>query len=104
MLYRLIGVGEDAPPAAVREALGAWLAANDAPDREQVGSLLAATVGAGEQEVLDRAALFAAWRTCIEVAARSHPLVIVFEDLHWSSDSLLDLVEFVMQPRLHCPQ
>jgi uncharacterized protein len=23
----------------------------------------------------------------------------VFEDLHWSSDSLLDLVEFVMQPR-----
>src|SRR5436309_7840116 len=26
-------------------------------------------------------------------------LVIVFEDLHWSSDSLLDLVEFVMQPR-----
>jgi len=99
VLYRLIGVGEDAPPAEVRAAITAWLGANDAPDREQVGSLLAATVGAGEQEVLDRAALFAAWRTCIEVAARSHPLVIVFEDLHWSSDSLLDLVEFVMQPR-----
>lgn len=25
--------------------------------------------------------------------------MIVFEDLHWSSDSLLDLAEFVMQPR-----
>ncbi len=99
VLHRLIGVGEDAPPIEVRAALAAWLAANDAPDREQVASLLAATVGAGEQEVLDRAALFAAWRTCIEVAARTHPLVIVFEDLHWSSDSLLDLVEFVMQPR-----
>ena len=26
-------------------------------------------------------------------------LVLVFEDLHWSSDSLLDLVEFIVQPR-----
>ena len=99
VLYRLIGVGEDAPPAEVREAIASWLAANDAPDREHVAPLLAATVGAGEHEVLDRAALFAAWRTFIEVAARAQPLVIVFEDLHWSSDSLLDLVEFVMQPR-----
>ena len=99
VLYRLIGVGEDASPVDVRAAIASWLIANDAPDREEVGPLLAATVGAGEAEVLDRAALFAAWRTCVEVAARSHPLVIVFEDLHWSSDSLLDLVEFVMQPR-----
>ncbi len=99
VLHRLVGAGEDAPPAEVREAIARWLAANDAPDQDQIGPLLAATVGAGEQEVLDRAALFAAWRTFIEVAARARPLVIVFEDLHWSSDSLLDLVEFVMQPR-----
>ena len=99
VLYRLVGVGDDAAPAAVREAIASWLAANDAPDRERVAPLLAATVGAGEQEALDRAALFGAWRTFIEVAARAQPLVIVFEDLHWSSDSLLDLVEFVMQPR-----
>ena len=99
VLHRLVGVGEDASPAEVREAIGAWLAANDAPDREQLALLLAATVGAGEQEVLDRAALFGAWRAFIETAARSEPLVVVFEDLHWSSDSLLDLVEFVMQPR-----
>jgi class 3 adenylate cyclase/tetratricopeptide (TPR) repeat protein len=99
VLYRLIGANEDAPPAAVRDAIAAWLEANDAPDRERIGPLLAATVGVGEQDVVDRAALFAAWRTAIEVAARAQPLVVVFEDLHWSSDSLLDLVEFVMQPR-----
>jgi class 3 adenylate cyclase len=99
VLYRLIGVGEDAGPAAVRAAIDAWLAANEVPDAAAVSALLAATVGAGEQEVVDRAALFAAWRTAIEVAARTGPLVVVFEDLHWSSDSLLDLVEFVMQPR-----
>ena len=99
VLYRLIGASEDAAPAAVRDAIARWLEANDAPDRERVGPLLAATVGVGEHDVADRAALFAAWRTAIEVAARAQPLVVVFEDLHWSSDSLLDLVEFVMQPR-----
>jgi hypothetical protein len=66
-------------------------------DREV--ELLAATVGAGEIEVTDRSALLAAWRTFFEIAARRTPLVLVFEDLHWSSDSLLDLFEFVMQPR-----
>jgi len=103
VLYRLIGANEDAPPEAVRDAIAAWLEAHDAPDRERVAALLAATVGVGEQDAQDRAALFAAWRTLLEVAARAHPLVVVFEDLHWSSDSLLDLVEFVMQPRGDAP-
>ena len=49
--------------------------------------------------MIDRTALFAAWRVAIELAARRSPLVLVFEDLHWASDSLLDLVEFIMQPR-----
>src|SRR5207253_5624082 len=65
--------------------------------------LLAATIGAGETEVMDRSALLAAWRTFFEVAARRTPLVLVFEDLHWSSDSLLDLFEFVMLPRGELP-
>src|SRR5438128_109295 len=50
-------------------------------------------------EGVDKDLLFAAWRSAIEATARRNPLVIVFEDLHWSSDSLLDLAEFVMQPR-----
>src|SRR5438445_2285767 len=65
--------------------------------------LLAATVGAGETEVSDRSALLAAWRTFFEIAAGRAPLVLVFEDLHWSSDSLLDLFEFVMMPRGDLP-
>src|SRR5438445_1493696 len=99
VLYRLIGAGEDAAPAEVREAIARWLALHEVPDQDAVGAFLATTVGVGEQEAVDRAGLFAAWRTAIELAARAQPLVLVFEDLHWSSDSLLDLVEFVMQPR-----
>jgi len=103
VLYRLIGVPEDARSHIVRSAIRAWLEGSglEALDREV--ELLAATVGAGETGVSDRSALLAAWRTFFEIAARRSPLVLVFEDLHWSSDSLLDLFEFVMQPRGDLP-
>ena len=103
VLYRLIGVPDDAKASAVRGAIRAWLEGSrlEAMDREV--ELLAATVGAGESEVMDRSALLAAWRTFFEIAAARAPLVLVFEDLHWSSDSLLDLFEFVMQPRGDLP-
>jgi len=103
VLFRLIGVGDDAKAHEVREAIRAWLEGSglEAADREV--ELLAATVGAGEIEVSDRSALLAAWRTAFEIAAGRAPLVLVFEDLHWSSDSLLDLFEFVMQPRGELP-
>ncbi len=103
VLYRLIGVPDDAMPQTVRYAIRVWLEGSglEAMDREV--ELLAATVGAGETEVSDRSALLVAWRTFFEIAARRAPLVLVFEDLHWSSDSLLDLFEFVMQPRGDLP-
>src|SRR3989440_11102891 len=103
VLYRLIGVPDDARPQTVRHAIRVWLEGSglEAMDREV--ELLAATVGAGETEVSDRSALLAAWRTFFEIAARRAPLVLVFEDLHLSSDSLLDLFEFVMQPRGDLP-
>ena len=90
---------EEAAPETVREEIRVWLHDRGVESPERAADLLAATIGAGEPEVIDRAALFAAWRTAIEVAARRSPLVLVFEDLHWSSDSLLDLVEFIVQPR-----
>ncbi len=103
VLYRLIGVPDDAKPHTLRAAIRSWLDGSglEAADREV--ELLAATVGAGETEVMDRSALLAAWRTFFEIAARRAPLILVFEDLHWSSDSLLDLFEFVMQPRGELP-
>jgi len=103
VLYRLVGLPDDASPAAVRERTVAWLAENAFDGSVNTANLLAATVGAGETEVSDRAALFAAWRDAIELASRRGPLVLVFEDLHWSADSLLDLVEYVMQPRADAP-
>ena len=103
VLFRLVGISEDAESDIVREAVRSWVREAGIESAERVADLLAATVGAGEAEVVDRDSLFAAWRMVIEAASRRHPLIVAFEDLHWSSDSLLDLVEFVMQPRGDSP-
>lgn len=103
VLYRLIGVPEEAKASTVRDAIRTWLEGSRLEALEREVELLAATVGAGETEVSDRSSLLAAWRTFFEIAAARAPLLLVFEDLHWSSDSLLDLFEFVMQPRGDLP-
>ena len=104
VLFRLIGVPDDAKAHTVREGIHHWLAEAGAENPEKIAELLATTVGVvGESESTDRSALLAAWRTAFELASRREPVVLAFEDLHWSSDSLLDLFEFVMQPRAETP-
>ncbi len=48
----------------------------------------------------DQRALHMSVRRFIEVLARSQPLCILLEDLHWADDALLDLIEF-MAARVH---
>src|SRR5205823_14021899 len=36
---------------------------------------------------------FAAWRRFFEALAEQHPLVLVFEDIQWADDGLLDFIE-----------
>ena len=40
-----------------------------------------------------RSEAFAAWRRFFEALAEQRPLVLVFEDLHWADDGLLDFVD-----------
>src|SRR6184192_3176163 len=99
VLFTLTNTTEDTAPAEVREAIGTWLRDVGVENADRDARLLAATIGEAGTEGVDKDLLFAAWRSAIEATARRNPLVIVFEDLHWSSDSLLDLAQFVMQPR-----
>jgi predicted ATPase/class 3 adenylate cyclase len=39
---------------------------------------------------------FAAWRRFFEALAERRPLVLVFEDLHWADDNLLDFVDYLV--------
>jgi class 3 adenylate cyclase/tetratricopeptide (TPR) repeat protein len=42
-----------------------------------------------------RGEVFAAWRQFFEALAEAGPLVLVFEDLHWADDGLLDFVDYL---------
>jgi class 3 adenylate cyclase len=103
LLFQLLALEEDSDAEHVRSTLNSWLIGHDVSDPEPIVGLVAATIGAGELESTDRAALLAAWRMVIESAALAQPLVLVIEDLHWSSDSLLDLLEYILQPRADAP-
>ena len=49
-------------------------------------------LGSGDR----RGEAFAAWRRLLEALAEERPLVLVFDDLHWADDGLLDFVEHVV--------
>ena len=40
---------------------------------------------------------FAAVRSCVEGLAREGPLVLVWEDIHWADEGMLDLIEHLVQ-------
>jgi class 3 adenylate cyclase/tetratricopeptide (TPR) repeat protein len=51
-----------------------------------------------EQELReDRAEAFAAWRRYFEAIADERPLVLVFEDLHWADEGLLDFIDHLVE-------
>lgn len=73
-------------------------------DAQRLVGFIGATLGdASEPERRDRDEIFTAWRLLIEAQAASGPLVVVFEDLHWATDTLLDLVEQVTMSRMTTP-
>jgi hypothetical protein len=68
-------------------------------DAQRLAGVVLTALGVDSETQIERETLFNAWRLLIEALARSAPRIILFEDLHWASESLLDLVEHVMQPR-----
>jgi class 3 adenylate cyclase/tetratricopeptide (TPR) repeat protein len=73
-------------------------------DLERLVELILATIGdAVDSSRADREEVFTAWRLLIEALATTGALFVVFEDLHWASDTLLDLVEHVTMARSGAP-
>ena len=96
------GIVEQDTPADVeqklRDAVAEVLA--DSGDANWVESQLRSLVGlSAESELGDdrRGAAFAAWRRFLEAMAEQRPLVVVFEDLHWADESLLDFVDELVE-------
>jgi predicted ATPase/class 3 adenylate cyclase len=64
-------------------------------ERSWVEGKLRALVGLGGEDKMGgaREESFSAWRRFLEALAEQRPLVLVFEDLHWAGDELLDFVD-----------
>jgi tetratricopeptide (TPR) repeat protein len=72
----------------------------DAKDASWVAGHFLPLVGAGGDAELGsdrRSEAFAAWRRFFEALAEQRPLVLVFEDLHFADEGLLDFVDHLVE-------
>ncbi len=107
---RCLSFGEGITFWPLREVIRQAIGGPDSPDRikalldgqadaAEVAARLSLAVGPGNQGRLDSGEIFWAARRLLETLARSRPLVVVFEDLHWAESTFLDLVEsLAVQP------
>ncbi|HKX48472.1 MAG TPA: adenylate/guanylate cyclase domain-containing protein [Gaiellaceae bacterium] len=84
--------GADATAAKLSNAVSVLA---DDGERTWVERHLRPLVGLGSDELTgdQRGEAFAAWRRFIEAVAEGGPAVLVFEDLHWADDGMLDFVD-----------
>ena len=84
------GIAEGDPPetavARLREVLG------DEPDAERVAAMVGGLLGIEDSPPAPDEIFWAIRRT-FEALARSKPLVLVFDDIHWGEPTFLDLIE-----------
>jgi len=88
-----IGESDDEATTRVRltECLDEFIEA--AEERAMIEGALLQLLGVEERPGRDRDELFAAWRMFFERIAEKGTVVLVFEDLQWADDGLVDFVE-----------
>ena len=69
----------------------------DAEDRAWIEPRLAHLLGLEERATHRREDLFGAWRLFFENLSETSPVVLVFEDLQWADEGLLDFVEYLVE-------
>jgi predicted ATPase/class 3 adenylate cyclase len=85
------GILETDPPEVAAAKIDAVIP-DDAPDAPWLRARLRPLAGLPAPEA-GLAENFAAWRAFVELLAERRPTVLVFEDLHWADDALLEFLE-----------
>jgi class 3 adenylate cyclase len=95
MVRMRLGVGESTDEATTRDGLTRVLDefVTDPDERKSLEDPLLHLLGIGESAPHERDHLFTAWRTFFERIAEKGPVVMVFEDLQWADEGLLDFIE-----------
>ena len=99
------GIAESDEPSVARskiqDAVTEWL--TDEQERRWVEPRLAALLALEPMPQGSRDELFAAWRTFFERVADRGPTVLVFEDLQWADDGMIDFVAELLDRSRNSP-
>jgi class 3 adenylate cyclase/tetratricopeptide (TPR) repeat protein len=92
-------IAEEEPPDVAYEKLRKVLSEHvtDPDERRWTEPRIAHLLGLEERIATEREELFSAWRLFFERLADEAPVVLVFEDLQWADESLLDFIEHLME-------
>ena len=99
MLRQRCGIAETDDAQVSRQRLAETLATfvtNDA-ERGWLAPALNALLGLEAAPAGLREELFAAWRTFFERISDRGPTIMVFEDLQWADQGLLDFIEYILE-------
>ena len=95
MVRRRAGIGEGDDEATIRGRLNETLEqfVPDPGERRWIAPRLAGLLGLEQLPSEGREELFAAWRTLFARMAEQSPVILVFTDLQWADQGMLDFVE-----------
>jgi class 3 adenylate cyclase/tetratricopeptide (TPR) repeat protein len=99
MVRERAGIAESDDPVLSASKLDAMLETYvaDAGERRWLLAHLRTLLGLEEQAAGDRTEQFAAWRRLFEAIAERGTTALVFEDLHWADDGLIDFVDALLE-------
>jgi len=87
---------DDDPSEVAQEKLAARLSElHLGADEDRVHGALEAVLAIGERRDWPQEELFEAWRRYLRSIARTGPLVIGIEDIHWADEGVLSFVDFL---------
>ena len=105
MVRRSAGIAESDPGEIVRRALAETLGRliPDDAEREWMEPRLLVLLEPSDTQEAQREELFAAWRRFFEAHADAGPITLVFEDLQWADQGLLDFLDYLADWSRHRP-
>ena len=92
-------VAEDEEPGSAHGKLQAVLVEHVLDDEERrfIEPRVAHLLGLEDGPHFERDDLFAAWRLFFERLADANPTALVFEDMQWADDSMLDFIDYLLE-------
>ncbi|MDH4334385.1 MAG: AAA family ATPase [Chloroflexota bacterium] len=88
-----IGEGDDEETTRARLSETLHQFVPDATERQELEGPLLQLLGIADAHGRERSELFSAWRTFFERLAEANTVVMVFEDLQWADEGLLDFID-----------